>query len=189
MRVIAGTHRGRRLHGPRGTALRPTSDRVREALFSILGNRLPDSRWLDLYAGTGAVGIEAVSRGARHVVCVESNGEALKLLQRNVSDCGMTHRVMVRGQTVKQFLSRVDQMHGPYDIVFADPPYAAAHELDSVFAGVAPEALFAPDARLIAEHAAKTPMPGHLGPCVFLRRYTYGDTAVSVFAYPGAALS
>jgi 16S rRNA (guanine966-N2)-methyltransferase len=189
MRVIAGTHRGRRFHGPRGTALRPTSDRVREALFSILGNRLPDSRFLDLYAGTGAVGIEAVSRGARHVVCVESDSDALKLLHKNLSDCGMNHRVKARGQTVKQFFSRADQVDGPYDIVFADPPYAGAHELDSLFAGVAPEALFAPDARLIAEHAAKTPLPDQLGPCIFLRRYTYGDTALSVFAGPGAASS
>jgi 16S rRNA (guanine(966)-N(2))-methyltransferase RsmD len=189
MRIIAGTHRGRRLHGPRGTALRPTSDRVREALFSILGSRLPGSRFLDLYAGTGAVGMEAASRGARQVVCVESNRDALKLLQRNLSDCEMINRVMVQRQTVNQFFSRVDEMRGPYDIVFADPPYAAAHELAPLLAAVAPEALFAPDARLVAEHAAKAPLPDHLGPCAFLRRYTYGDTALSVYAYPSTTAS
>lgn len=189
MRIIAGTHRGRRLHGPRGTALRPTSDRVREAIFSILGSRLPNSRFLDLYAGTGAVGMEAASRGARHVVCVESNREALKLMQRNLSDCGMSNRVRVQGETVKQFLSRREHMGEPYDIVFADPPYAAAQELASLMAGVSPEALFAPDARLVAEHATKAPLPAQLGPCVFLRRYTYGDTALSVFAYSSTAVS
>ena len=189
MRIIAGTHRGRRLHGPTGTALRPTSDRVREALFSILGNRLPGSRFLDLYAGTGAVGIEAVSRGAQHVVCVESNREALTLMHRNLSDCGMINRVIVQGRTVQQFLSRMDHMRGPYNIVFADPPYAAAHELAALLAGVTPEALLAPDARLIAEHAANTPLPDQLGPCVFLRRYAYGDTALSVFAYSSTASS
>ena len=76
MRVIAGSHRGRRLSGPRGTSLRPTSDKVREALFSILGHRIPGSRFLDLYAGTGAVGIEALSRGATFATFVEWATEA-----------------------------------------------------------------------------------------------------------------
>lgn len=187
MRVIAGTHRGRRLHGPQGTALRPTSDRVREAVFSILGDRLPNSRFLDLYAGTGAIGIEALSRGADHVVCVESNADALRLLHRNLADCGMTNRVMVRGQTVKQFFSRPDQMQGPFDLVFADPPYTAAQELESLFTDAAVKTLLTPDAWLVAEHATKMPLASQLGPCVFLRRYTYGDTAVSVFAYQGTA--
>ena len=185
MRVIAGTHRGRHLRGPQGPALRPTSDRVREALFSILGNRLPHSRFLDLYAGTGAVGIEALSRGAMHVTCVESNVEALRLLRRNVSECGMAHQMTIHGQTVKQFLGRPDHWRGPYDIVFADPPYAIVKELESLFGDVAIHHLFADDSWLVIEHAERTALPTRLGRNAFLRRYDYGDTALSVFSSTG----
>jgi 16S rRNA (guanine966-N2)-methyltransferase len=156
-------------------------------VFSILSTRLPDSRFLDLYAGTGAVGIEAVSRGAQRVLCVESNGEALKLLHRNLTDCGMHSRVMTRAQTVKQFLSRPDQMQGPYDIVFADPPYADTRDLELLLKEVPAAALFAPGAWLVVEHAAKASLAAQHGPCLLHRRYAYGDTAVSVFACPDTA--
>ena len=187
MRVIAGTHRGRRLRGPRGTALRPTSDRVREALFSILGNRLPNSRFLDLYAGTGAIGIEALSRGAAQVTCIESSADALNLLHRNVTDCRMTDHMVVHAQTVQQFLSRPEQWNGPYNIVFADPPYAAAHELESDFSNLDESRLFATDSWLVIEHAGKTTLPSKLGESAFLRRYSYGDTALSIFSFRGTA--
>jgi len=185
MRVIAGTHRGRRLHGPQGRGLRPTSDRVREALFSILGNRLPESGLLDLYAGTGAVAIEALSRGARHVTCVESNQEALQLLRQNVADCGMTKQVTAYAQTVKRFFQRPEQWESPYDIVFADPPYAAVGELSPLFQEVDEHRLFSTDSWLVVEHATKTILPVHLGRCAFLRRYPYGDTALSIFSVHG----
>jgi 16S rRNA (guanine966-N2)-methyltransferase len=187
MRVIAGTHRGRRLRRPQGLAIRPTSDRVREALFSILGNRLPNSRFLDLYAGTGAIGVEAVSRGATHVTCVESSVEALKLLQHNMLDCGFAHNLTVYAQTVEQFLRRPDRWKGPYDIVFADPPYAMARELESLLSQTATDRLFAADSWLIVEHAEKTSLPAQLGSSAYLRRYRYGDTALSLYSYSAAA--
>ena len=96
MRVIAGSHRGRRLSGPEGTALRPTSDKVRQAIFSILGTQVFGSRFLDLYAGTGAVGIEALSRGATSVTFVESDPKAVQLLQKNLRACQLLDRVQVR---------------------------------------------------------------------------------------------
>lgn len=187
MRVIAGTHRGRRLRRPQGFVLRPTSDRVREALFSILGNRLPDCRFLDLYAGTGAIAIEAVSRGAAHVTCVESGVEALKLLHQNMLDCGIADRMTVRAQTVKQFLSRPDQWDGPYDIVFADPPYAIVGELESLLGHPSIDRLFAADSWLVVEHAEKTALPASLGFGAYLRRYRYGDTALSLYSHSGIA--
>ncbi|ALA58470.1 putative Ribosomal RNA small subunit methyltransferase D [Nitrospira moscoviensis] len=182
MRVIAGTHRGRRLRGPRGTALRPTSDRVREALFSILGPRVVGCRLLDLYAGTGAIGIEAVSRGAAQATCVESQREALALLRHNVADCGLTKNIMVRAQTVQQFLRQRDRWNGPYDIVFADPPYADAPAFAALVSAVADDTLLAPDARVIIEHATKTPPPAHLGAWALLHAYRYGDTSLSLYA-------
>ncbi len=186
MRVIAGTHRGRRLYGPRKLALRPTSDRVREALFSILGNRLMNGRFLDLYAGTGAVGIEAVSRGAEHVTSVESNRDALKLLQQNLELCHIGDELAVLSQTVQQFLNHPDQWNGPYDIVFADPPYAEASELPSLLAEPCTDDLFAQDSWLVIEHAAKTALPLSMGCSQFLRRYRYGDTALSLYSRPHA---
>ncbi|MDH4097024.1 MAG: 16S rRNA (guanine(966)-N(2))-methyltransferase RsmD [Nitrospira sp.] len=187
MRVIAGTHRGRRLRVPQGSLVRPTSDRVREALFSILGNRIPNSRVLDLYAGTGAIGVEAISRGATHVTCVESSAEALKLLRQNILDCGIAHHITVYAHTVKQFLNRPEQWEGPYDIVFADPPYTIAQELESLLTQPVTERLFAADSWLIVEHAEKTTLPVCLGSTAYVRRYRYGDTALSLYSYSGAA--
>lgn len=186
MRVIAGSHRGRRIQGPQGTALRPTSDRVREALFSILGNRLPDSRVLDLFAGTGAIGIEALSRGATHVTAVESQAESLKLLRHNVATCAMNTLVTIQARTVKQFLTRPDLWTGPYDIVFADPPYDLAYKLEDIFEAVH-ATLASPDAWLVVEHASKTTLPNRLGMSTFQKRYQYGDTALSIFSFPSEA--
>ncbi len=188
MRVIAGTHRGRRLRGPQGSLIRPTSDRVREALFSILGNRLPSGRVLDLYAGTGAIGIEAISRGAAHVTCVESDIEALELLRQNMLDCGITHHIAVYAHTVKQFLNRPEQWKGPYDIVFADPPYALAHDLELLLTQTVTERLLTADSWLIVEHAEKTILPVSLGSAAYMRRYRYGDTALSLYSSSGTAL-
>jgi 16S rRNA (guanine(966)-N(2))-methyltransferase RsmD len=187
MRVIAGTHRGRRLYGPRKLPLRPTSDRVREALFSILGHRLWNSRFLDFYAGTGAVGIEAVSRGAAHVTSVESDLKALKLLRHNLEVCHIGDELVVRGQTIQQFLNCPDRWNGPYDIVFADPPYAEVSKLASLLVCPRTDDLFALDSWLIIEHAAKTVLPMSLGCTQFLRGYRYGDTALSLYFRPPIA--
>ncbi len=189
MRVIAGAHRGRRLYGVGKLALRPTSDRVREALFSILGNRLTNSRFLDLYAGTGAVGIEAVSRGAAHVTSVESNRNALKLLRRNLDLCHIGEEIAVLGQTIQQFLHHPHQWNGPYDVVFADPPYAEASELLALLAEPKTEDWFALDSWLVVEHAAKTAFPMSLGCTKFLRRYRYGDTVLSLYSRSHAVLA
>lgn len=184
MRVIAGTHRGRRLQGPQGFALRPTSDRVREALFSILAHRLLNCRFLDLYAGTGAVGIEAVSRGAKHVICVESHHQARALLQLNIAHCGVGDRMTIVHQTVQRFLTQPDRWGEPYDIIFADPPYESVPEFASLLDTVEPGRLFAADAWLIIEHALKTSLPASVAGTTFQRCYRYGDTALSLFSCP-----
>ena len=184
MRVIAGTHRGRRLRRPQGSAIRPTSDRVREALFSIIGNRLRDSRFLDLYAGTGAVGVEALSRGAAHVTCVESDTAALKLLRRNVEECGVADHVTIYAHQVEHFLHRPDHWEGPYRIIFADPPYDMTHEFINLLSETVTDRFFAADAWLILEHANKTAVPPSLGAAIRIRHYRYGDTALSRYSIP-----
>lgn len=187
MRVIAGTHRGRRLYTPRTYHLRPTSDRVRGALFSILGTRLAKSRMLDLYAGTGAVGIEALSRGAAHVTSVESDREALELLRRNMRICQINEELSIRAQTVQQFLRNPDQWNGPYDVVFADPPYSDTEDCASLLSEPQSEDLLSADSWLIIEHATRTTLPIAVGRTQFLRRYRYGDTTLSVYSSLHAA--
>jgi 16S rRNA (guanine966-N2)-methyltransferase len=182
MRVIAGTNRGRRLYTPRARHLRPTSDRVREALFSILGNRLTKSRMLDLYAGTGAVGIEALSRGAAHVTSVESDREALELLRLNMQICQIGDKITTRAQAVQRFLRTPDHWNGPYDIVFADPPYVEAEECASLLSEPQSKDLFNADSWLVIEHATRTTLPLSIGRTQFLRRYRYGDTTLSVYS-------
>ncbi|MBA5867006.1 MAG: 16S rRNA (guanine(966)-N(2))-methyltransferase RsmD [Nitrospira sp. CR1.3] len=180
MRVIAGSHRGRRLCGPQGTTLRPTSDKVREALFSILGSRVPGCRFLDLYAGTGAVGIEAMSRGAATVTFVESSPEAARLLRKNLTVCRLMEQADVRIGPTQEFLARRDWWNGPYDVVFADPPYAEIREVDQLRSVWTTE-LLAADGVMVIEQNAKAELPASLDRAVLVRRYVYGDTALLLY--------
>ncbi|MBM4139335.1 MAG: 16S rRNA (guanine(966)-N(2))-methyltransferase RsmD [Nitrospira sp.] len=184
MRVIAGTHRGRRLRRPQGLAIRPTSDRVREALFSIIGNRLLNSRFLDLYAGTGAIGVEALSRGAAHVTCVESDAAALTLLRRNVEECKIANGMTIYAHPVEHFLQRPDRWGGPYQIIFADPPYMRTHEFIDLLTETMVNRFFTAETWLILEHANKTSVPSSLGSAIRTRHYRYGDTALSRYSIP-----
>ena len=180
MRVIAGLHRGRRLLGPRGQAIRPTSDRVKEALFSILGERTTGARVLDLYAGTGSIDIEALSRGASHVTFVETDREALRLVRSNLQQCGMEAVANICACQVAQFFRRGTQWAGPYDIVFCDPPYRLTPEVLSLAGNWQPGWL-ADDAIVVIEHSNKADIPATLGPLAQVKRYDYGDTALTRF--------
>ncbi|MEP7081545.1 MAG: 16S rRNA (guanine(966)-N(2))-methyltransferase RsmD [Chloroflexota bacterium] len=122
MRVIAGTAGGLILVAPRGDATRPITDRVKETLFGILGERVPGARVLDLYAGSGAVGIEALSRGAEHATFVERGREALVALRTNLERTGLAGTASVMSVDVERFLARA--AGGPWDLVVLDPPYA-----------------------------------------------------------------
>lgn len=124
-RIIAGVFKGRRLATPSGGRTRPTSDRVREALFSALvpGGNLEGLRFVDLYAGSGAVGIEAVSRGAEHALFVESHAPTAKLLRRNIADLGLVGARVISAPVAKVLASAPEE---PYDVVFADPPYTVS---------------------------------------------------------------
>ncbi len=122
MRVIAGELKGRRLSKPRFSGIRPTADRVRETLFNILGDRIVDARTLDGYAGTGAVGIEALSRGAADVAFVELDQRAVGLIKDNLTLCGVEKRgVVLRGRFERIMSSQ--KLAGKFDFVFLDPPY------------------------------------------------------------------
>ncbi|MBL8070097.1 MAG: 16S rRNA (guanine(966)-N(2))-methyltransferase RsmD [Nitrospira sp.] len=180
MRVIAGLHRGRRLLGPRGQAIRPTSDRVKEALFSILGERTTGARVLDLYAGTGSIGIEALSRGAAHVTFVEADRQALRLVNSNLEQCGLQQSANVCACQVSQFFRRATEWSGPYDIVFCDPPYQLTPELIAM-AREWSAGWLADDAVVVIEHGKKAEIPQTLGLLSQVKRYDYGDTALTRF--------
>ncbi len=179
MRVIAGAHRGRRLNGPQSDSLRPTSDRVREALFSILGTRIQNARVLDLYAGTGAVGIEALSRGATHVTFVEAAPAAQRVLRANLERCALHDKAEVRGCRVEQFLRRLGPELAPFDVVFADPPYEADDELRTL-SRLLSKITLADQSVIVLEHAKRACISDRLGGVAVARRYEYGDTCLSL---------
>ena len=180
MRVIAGSRRGRRLSGPGGTSLRPTSDKVREALFSILGTRIPGSRFLDLYAGTGAVGIEALSRGAQIVTFVESDPKAVQIIRKNVTACGLLEQAELRVEATQTFLRRPQSWNGPYDVVFADPPYTDREAVELVLGSCSLD-LLASEAVMVIEQDARVQLPTSTDRARLMRRYEYGDTALFLY--------
>jgi 16S rRNA (guanine966-N2)-methyltransferase len=170
LRVVAGTFKGRRPSAPRGTRTRPTADRVREALFSMLGD-VGGARVLDLYAGSGALGIEALSRGADSAVFVERDARAVAAIERNLAAVGVEANVV--RQDVVRFLARAD---GAFDLVFCDPPYDSAAGLAGPLAEHLP-ALCAEDARIVTESDKRNPL---VLPFPLLVERAYGDTRIAI---------
>ena len=174
MRVIAGRWGGRRLQAPPGDAVRPTSDRVREALFSVLASRVPGARVLDLFAGSGALGIEALSRGAASATFVDSAAPALKALNANLGTLGA--EAEVRRQDALRFLGGASADGREYDLVFLDPPYRLAGRLGGELSAILP-AVLAPGGLAIAESDRREPLDLGL-PLLDERRY--GDTLIRI---------
>ena len=172
MRVIAGTARGVSLTAPRGDATRPITDRVKETLFAILGDRVPDARVLDLFAGSGAIGIEALSRGAERVDFVERDRNAMKALRSNLERTRLDEGAAVHELEVERFLASTN---GEWDVVVLDPPY-------EVRAIVAPlRALvprLAPGASVVIKHFWRTEPPEVEGLAV-VRQRRFGETMLT----------
>lgn len=178
MRVIAGSKRGRPLKVPRGNEVRPTLERTREALFNILGPRLQGARFLDLFAGTGANGIEALSRGAAHALFVDSDRRAIAVVRENLARTGLGERAAIRRLNLPPQLAKIQ---GPFDLVFADPPYTFEHH-DALLAGLGAHGLVAEGGLVVLEHG-KTPAPAPIvAPFEQVRQQHYGDTWLSFYA-------
>jgi 16S rRNA (guanine966-N2)-methyltransferase len=181
VRIVAGSAKGVRLASvPRG--VRPVSDMAREGLFSSLGPAVVGARVLDLYSGTGAMGIEALSRGAERAVLVERNRLALRTIRENLERTRLADRAEVRQGEVTRMLMGDDKTGAPFDLVLADPPYAApAEEIESVLAGLAGGWL-APGGWTVAltrpKRAPEPNLPVHW---LAARRHAYGDTLVLIF--------
>ncbi len=186
MRVIAGTLRRRTLEAPAGLSTRPTSDRLRETLFNVLAPRIESARFLDLYAGSGAVGIEAASRGAALVVLVERATPALKVLRGNLEKLGLHGDVHVETASVGAFLRRVRPRNTDmrFDVVFLDPPYEAVDEYALALGLLGGEAagVLAEDAVVVAEHRRKEKLADGYGVLTRTRLLEQGDAALSFYA-------
>lgn len=185
MRIIAGTYRSRTLEAPPGLATRPTSDRLRETLFNVLAPRIVGAAFLDLYAGSGAVGIEALSRGAASVGFVERAPAALTVLRANLARLGVAAGFRLNAGSVGAFLRRLD--HGlvaKFDLVFLDPPYDAAGEYAITLGllGGSAMGVLADGALVIAEHRRKERLEVRYGGLERTRLLEQGDAALSFFA-------
>jgi 16S rRNA (guanine966-N2)-methyltransferase len=179
MRVIAGRLGGRRLQAPRGSRTRPTSDRVREALFSMLGD-LEGSVALDLFAGTGALGIEALSRGAERVVFLERDRASVSSLRSNLQALGLlAEEAEVRVGEALSTLRAARGARETYDLVFLDPPYRQAPELGAELSVLLP-ALLAQGARVVLESDRRAPVEL---PLEVAQTRRYGDTTITIHRY------
>jgi 16S rRNA (guanine966-N2)-methyltransferase len=175
VRVIAGAYGGRELVAPKGMATRPTSDRVREALFSILGEVVPGARVLDLFAGSGALAIEALSRGATEATLVDSSVGAMDAIRRNLNALGIDAEVVRR--PALRFLQTAQRDARQYDLVFLDPPYRQASTLGrDLTTALTP--LLATGARVVAESDRRSPLRLELE---LLDERRYGDTLIQIY--------
>ena len=181
MRIISGSLKGRRLDAPDWPGLRPTSDKLRETLFNVFGPSIVDAHVLDGYAGTGAIGIEALSRGAAHVTFVERDPRAIALIESNLQRCGLSERyAIIRGDfTGPKTIAGLDRATPTIDIVFLDPPYGspeltAALEVAARWAG--------PTTRVVVEHAKRDKPPTQVEGLVLTRDLVSGDSALAFYS-------
>jgi 16S rRNA (guanine(966)-N(2))-methyltransferase RsmD len=180
LRIVGGAFRGRTLRAVPGTATRPTADRVRQSLFDLLGQRMDGLNVLDLYAGTGALGLEAISRGASRAVLIEKDARACGVIHGNIADLRVEDRVQVLRGDLPQALSG---LHGQrFDLVFSDPPYAL-HAAQAVVDAV--QELLAPGARLVLEMERRELAPVLPQRLSLADERRYGDTLVRVIAKAG----
>lgn len=192
LRIIGGALKGRRIESPSWDGLRPTSDRLRETLFNVLAPRIAGARVLDGYAGTGAVGIEALSRGAAHVTFVEQDRRAADLIGRNLERCGLSGSVRLQADRAQpagappyaiiraRFAAAAEGLPaGEFDVLFLDPPYGAA-ALTEALESAAP--LVGPGAVLVIEHARRDDAPERLPGLARTRTLVSGDSALTFYA-------
>lgn len=187
MRVIAGKYRSRILKGPGKLALRPSSDRLRETLFNILGPSVADSLFVDIFAGTGAIGIEAVSRGAREAIFIDSQPEAVRLIRRNLESLGISGGMEVMEEDAVRGMQRLAARRLIADFIFLDPPYQAAAEHLRVLEFLDASHLVAPYGIVIAEHPVKMDLPERLDRLERKRLVEQGDAALSFYRLAAAA--
>jgi 16S rRNA (guanine(966)-N(2))-methyltransferase RsmD len=180
MRVIGGLAKRRTLKAPPGRSIRPTSERVKEALFNILATKIPGARFLDLFAGTGGVGIEALSRGAARVVFVEKSSRALSLIRENLRRTGFNERALIYPRDAFAALGLLRRQGESFDIVYVDPPYGKGYELKAL-ALIGKYALILRGGVVVAETDCRDRPPEEVDNLRLFRSERYGDTVLSFY--------
>jgi 16S rRNA (guanine966-N2)-methyltransferase len=185
MRIVAGSARGRALQGPKPTSrhIRPTADRVRETLFNVLGQFLEGQAVLDLYAGTGALGLEALSRGAGRAVLVDSDREAQALCRLNTDGLGFTAQVELLSLPVARAVEQLRQQGQAFELIFADPPYAA-RVVETVLVQVTGAQLLTAGGMLVVEHDKREEAPEAHAGLERVDQRRFGDTVASFYRNP-----
>jgi 16S rRNA (guanine966-N2)-methyltransferase len=182
MRIIAGAFRSRQLKSLKGLALRPTSDMLRETLFNILGPRVEGTRFLDLFAGTGAVGIEAISRGAVLAVFVENHRAAARLIRENLASLGITSQARIIASDAIAAIAKLEkEPPAPFDFIFLDPPYAQEKEYDGTLRALEKSSLAGESTILVAEHRKSFELPPIFGRFERFRILRQGDASLSFY--------
>ncbi len=182
MRVVGGKAKRRRLKAPKGHALRPTADRVKEALFNILPHDLSGSRVLDLYAGTGSLSIEALSRGAEEAVLVDSSRAAEKAIRENLAVLGFSHRSEVWIAPAFRCLRALCRKGETFDLIFLDPPYEKGL-VGKTLKAIAETGLLREKGTVVAEHSVREKVEDKYGPLILQDQRRYGSTLLSFFEW------
>lgn len=176
MRVITGTLRGKRLITLEGESVRPTTDKTKEAIFSIIQFDLPNASVLDLFAGSGQLGIEAISRGAKQCVFVDKSRESIGVIKQNIADCRLEHSSRILNYDAADYLKMA---HSGFDIAILDPPYGQGL-IPAVLSGV--DRIMNPGGTVVCEHEAGLELPERIGGLTLRRRYSYGKlVALTVY--------
>lgn len=183
MRIISGIYRGRQLKSPPSGQTRPTSDRLRETLFNVLTPRIEGARFLDLCAGTGAVGIEALSRGAEHVTFVDKSRKMCWLIEANTSALGIDEQgFKIVNADASEYLRRhAKKDRGPFDIIFYDPPYAEDYEAVLSFIAEPSRQLLSNGGIVVVEHYKKRDLPEEFDSLKRYRTLKQGDSVLSFY--------
>jgi 16S rRNA (guanine966-N2)-methyltransferase len=180
MRISGGTYRGRILTSPKGDRTRPTSDLLRQAMFNVLGDRIRDARVLDLFAGSGALGLEALSRGARSATFVEAERGALRSLRANLVALGLAERGIILARDAFAALEALAAAEGVFEVVFLDPPYGGDPALRSIET-LALSPVLGDNALLVVQAFHKTPLPERSGRLVRIWDRRYGESRVALY--------
>ncbi len=179
MRIISGTSRGRRLATPRGHSLRPTSDRVKESIFNILGRTTEDKVVLDLFAGTGNLGIEALSRGAKKTIFVERARQALRMIQKNLFECDFSGQAEIIPKEVHRALSILEARKELFDLILMDPPYEDGW-VERTLLKLSRHNIYHEGSILVIEHSRREPLPQKTGRWAIIKQKKIGDTMISI---------